>query len=55
MEFLTVAECLFENTWKILVGIKYPGTGVTFGAILIGTFIIGLSIIIFKKILGGHR
>lgn len=55
MDFLMVAKCLFENTWKILVGIEYPGTGVTVGAILIGSFIIGLSIMIFRKILGGHK
>lgn len=55
MEFLMVAECLFENTWKVLTGIEYPGTGITVGAILIGTFIIGLSIIVFKKILGGRK
>lgn len=55
MDFLLLAECLLENTWKVLVGIEYPGTGVTVGAILIGSSLIGLSIMLIRKILGGSK
>ena len=52
MEFIQVVECLFSNVWNFVVSIEYPGTGVPVAAILVGVFLIGLSIKIIHSIFG---
>ena len=52
MEFLQIVECLFSNVWNFVVSIEYPGTGVPVAAILVGVFLIGLSIAIIRSIFG---
>lgn len=52
MEFLQLVECLFSNVWNLVVSIEYPGTGVPVAAILVGVFLIGLSIAIIRSIFG---
>lgn len=49
---MLVVECLFSNVWRMLTAIEYPGTGVSVAVILIGVFLIGLSIRIFAFIFG---
>lgn len=55
MDILYLIECLFSNTWRLLTGFQYPGTGVTVASILVGSMMIMLLIRIFKRILGGMK
>lgn len=50
MEFIQVVECLFSNVWNFVVSIEYPGTGVPVAAILVGVFLVGISIKIIHVI-----
>lgn len=55
MDFLTVAECLFSNTWRLLTGVDIPGLGVSAAAVLVGTFLIFFSIGIIRRLMGGNK
>ncbi|MBR5268285.1 MAG: hypothetical protein IKU20_08860 [Lachnospiraceae bacterium] len=55
MNFLVVAQCLFENTWKLFTGVKIPGIGISAAAVLIGIFLIFFSVQIIKEFLGGRK
>lgn len=52
MELFQVVQCLFSNVWNLLVSVDFPGTGVSIAAILVGVFLIGLSIRIVVYIFG---
>lgn len=55
MDILLLIECLMSNTWMVLTGIEYPGTGVSVAAVLVGVFLICFVIMILRKILGGSK
>ena len=47
--FMEAVKGLFEWSWKLLTTVKFPGTEITMGAILVGVFVIvvGLRIVGF--------
>ena len=51
MAFIECSECLFYNVWSVVTSVEYPGTGLPIAAIMIGVFVIGLSIRIIRSIL----
>ncbi len=44
-------EVLFRNSWAFF-GLEYPGTGMTFGVILVGVFLVGFALNLLMKLLG---
>ena len=57
-DFVSVIECVFSNTWRIVTSVEYPGTGVSIAAICIGVFLAGLAIRIIVSVLspgGGDK
>lgn len=50
MEFIQIAECLFSNVWNVVLSVEYPGTGVPVAAILVGVFLVGVSIRVIHSI-----
>lgn len=51
-DLLSVIECVFSNTWRMVVSVEYPGTGVPIAAILIGVFLIGIVLRFLSSVLG---
>ena len=51
-DFISVIECVFSNTWRMVTSVEYPGTGVPIAAILVGVFLIGLVLRIVSSVLG---
>lgn len=51
-DFISVIECVFSNTWRMVTSVEYPGTGVPIAAICIGVFLIGLALRIIASVLG---
>jgi len=52
--FMQTVKALFEWSWKLLTTVKFPGTEVTVGAILMGAFVVvlGLRIVSFVMNIG---
>ena len=52
--FMEAVKGLFEWSWKLLTAVKFPGTEITIGAILIGAFVVvlGLRIVGFVMNIG---
>ena len=47
-----VAKTFFKNTWDMFLHTDVPGLGVSFAALLISLFIIGIAIRIFAYLTG---
>ena len=56
--FTDVARCLFENVWRMVTQVEYPGVGVSVAAVFCGVLIICISIRVIRSILfsgGGSK
>lgn len=47
-----VAGVFLSSSWDVLTGVTVPGLGVSFAVLLVGLFLIGLSLRILSFILG---
>ena len=52
--FFAAVGCLFEGVWDLLTTVEYPGTTLTFAAILVGAFCAVVSLRIAGSVMGVH-
>lgn len=51
-DILSFINVLFAGAWDLFTEIQYPGTGMTIGVIMIGAFLIVLSMKLLGYLLG---